>query len=44
LPVVLVGGIASFIKPYLGETLTLRLRDHLASPAQGALSLVRDVQ
>jgi glucosamine kinase len=44
LPVVLVGGIASFIKPYLGEALSARLRDHVASPAQGALSLVRNVR
>ena len=42
LPCSLVGGVASFLEPYLGETLRARLRPFQLPPAAGAILLVRN--
>lgn len=42
LPCSLVGGIAPFIEPYLGENLRSRLTPCQATPDKGAILLVRD--
>ena len=42
LPCSLVGGIAPFLVPYLGEELRQRLRPSLSAPDAGAIFLVRD--
>jgi glucosamine kinase len=41
LPCVMVGGIAPFLQPYLGEVLRSRLRPCLQTPDAGAILLVR---
>jgi glucosamine kinase len=41
LPCALVGGIAPFLEPYLGQTLRGRLRPCQATPEEGAILLVR---
>ncbi len=43
LPCVLVGGVAEFIQPYLGEDLRSRLQVCKLPPVSGALLLLRDL-
>lgn len=42
LPCALIGGVAPFIEPYLGESLRSRLCEAKATPDKGAIMLVRE--